>query len=126
MRSHLGFSFRFLNPAFHGRRDGGAPEWPPSPLRVFQALVAAAAAREGKAKLAPAVQSALRWLESQGGPVVLAPAIAERHGALGYCLSVPNNAMDIVGRALSRGIDSQSGDANPLTHRTMKRCAQRY
>lgn len=120
MRSHLGLSFRFLNPGFHGRRDAGAPEWPPSPLRVFQALVAAAAARETRAMLAPTAQSALRWLETQARPLVLAPAIADRRGALGYCLSIPNNAMDIVGRAWSRGADSKSGDANPATHRTMK------
>ena len=38
---------RFLDPApaFHGRGDGGDPEWPPSPLRLFQALVCAAAGR---------------------------------------------------------------------------------
>ncbi len=36
---------RFLDSAFHGRGDRGKPEWPPSPLRLFLALIAAAAAR---------------------------------------------------------------------------------
>ncbi len=35
-------------------------------------------------------------------------------------LSVPNNAMDIVARAWCRGNDSETGDADPRTHRTMK------
>ncbi len=40
--------------------------------------------------------------------------------ASGYRASVPNNAMDIVAQAWCRGNDSNSGDANPATHRTMK------
>ncbi len=38
----------------------------------------------------------------------------------GYRLSVPNNAMDVVASAWTRGNNSNSGDANPATHRTMK------
>ncbi|MBX9622589.1 MAG: type I-U CRISPR-associated protein Cas5/Cas6, partial [Gemmataceae bacterium] len=45
MGSSFCVSVTFLDPAFHGRGDGGEPEWPPSPLRLFQAVVAAAAAR---------------------------------------------------------------------------------
>ena len=37
-------SVTFLDPVFHGRADGEEPEWPPSPLRLFQALLAGAAA----------------------------------------------------------------------------------
>jgi CRISPR-associated protein Csb2 len=40
MPSYLCLSAIFLDAEFHGRRDGGEPEWPPSPLRLFQALVA--------------------------------------------------------------------------------------
>lgn len=113
MPLHFGLSFQFLDPAFHGRRDGEEPEWPPSPLRAFQALVAAAAARRRLDALTPA----LEWLEQQQAPTVVAPA-----GVCppGYVLSVPNNAMDIVARAWCRDSDSNSGDANPATHRTMK------
>ena len=54
MSNVLRILVRFLDPepAFHGKRDGGEPEWPPSPLRLFQALVDAAASR---------------WRESQFG-----------------------------------------------------------
>lgn len=116
MPSYFGLSIRFLDPAFHGRRDGGLPEWPPSPLRVFQSLVAVAARRCGEA-LAPRVQSALQWLEQQPAPILVAPAGITSSG---YRISVPNNAMDIVAAAWCRGNDSNSGDANPATHRTMK------
>ena len=42
MPSQFCLTFRMLDLRFHGRGDGGAPEWPPSPLRAFQALVCAA------------------------------------------------------------------------------------
>jgi CRISPR-associated protein Csb2 len=117
MPSHFGLSIRFLAPAFHGRRDRGEPEWPPSPLRVLQSLVAAAAARHREDLLTSHARSALQWLEKQVAPTVVAPAGLT---ASGYRLSVPNNAMDIVAKAWCRGNDSYSGDANPATHRTMK------
>src|SRR3954469_5189476 len=113
MPSHFGLSFRFLDGAFHGRRDGEQPEWPPSPLRAFQSLVAGAAARRSLDASAPG----LKWLEEQPAPIVVAPVSICPPG---YVLSVPNNAMDIVAKAWSRRNDSNSGDANPATHRTMK------
>src|SRR3972149_12203852 len=117
MGSHLGLSIRFLDRAFHGRRDGRHPEWPPSPLRLFESLVAAAAARQRAKALTPHARSALTWLEQQAPPTLIAPVGVT---ASGYRLSVPNNVMDIVARAWVRGNDSNSGDANPATHRTMK------
>ena len=45
MPDYLCISIRFLGGAFHGRADHGEPEWPPSPLRLYQAIVAASAAR---------------------------------------------------------------------------------
>jgi CRISPR-associated protein Csb2 len=117
MPFHLCLTVRFLDAAFHGRGDGDEPEWPPSPLRVFQALVAAAA-RKNAGKVGGKARSAFEWLEGQTeSPIVIAPSTVEGSG---YRLSVPNNAMDIVARAWSRGNDSNSGDANPATHRTMK------
>ena len=117
MRSHFCVSICLLDPAFHGRRDGGEPEWPPSPLRVFQSLVAAAAARLRPEVFSRQARSAFSWLENQPAPVIATPAGVT---ASGYRLSVPNNAMDIVAKAWCRGNDSNSGDANPATHRTMK------
>lgn len=117
MPSHLNLSICFIDPAFHGRRDGGLPEWPPSPLRVFQSLLMAAASRQRMGTLSHQVRSALQWLEQQPAPVLVAPTGVTGSG---YRISVPNNAMDIVAAAWCRGNDSNSGDANPATHRTMK------
>lgn len=117
MSLHFCVSIRFLDAAFHGRCDGGEPEWPPSPLRVLQALVAVAAARGRSETLSAHAQSALMWLGKQTAPILVAPTGVT---ASSYCLSVPNNAMDIVANAWCRGNDSNSGDANPATHRAMK------
>lgn len=112
----LCLSVAFLDSTFHGRGDGSAPEWPPSPLRLFQSLVAVAAARS-RGELPGAEFAALRWLESLPPPVIIAP---QTQTGQAYRLSVPNNAMDIVGRAWSRGNTFGSGDADPRTHRAMK------
>lgn len=109
MSRHLVLSFRFLSPCFHGRADEGAPEWPPSPLRAFQAVVAAAA-RAGKLD---ATRGALRWLEQLPAPLIFAPEAVEN--AVGYRLSVPHNEMDLVGKQWSRG-----AEGNAAKHRTMK------
>ncbi len=67
------------------------------------------------------VTPALEWLEQQAAPIVVAPApMSTPEKAPGYCISVPNNSMDIVAQAWCRGNYSSSGDANPATHRTMK------
>lgn len=109
MSRYLVLSFRFLSPWFHGRGDEGAPEWPPSPLRAFQAVVAAAA-RAGSLEW---TRGALTWLERRAPPLIVAPEAAE--SAVGYRLSVPHNAMDLVGKQWSRG-----GEGNAAEHRTMK------
>src|SRR4051812_49389371 len=100
MPSYLCLSITFLDGAFHGRRDGGEPEWPPSPLRMFQALVAAAAAKWGDRRRLGHAGPAFRWLERLPAPIIVASA-----GSTGapYRLSVPNNAMDVVASAWSRG-----------------------
>ena len=125
---HLCISVTFLQPTFHGRLGKGEsarPEWPPSPLRLFQAMVAGAAARwgadGGRARLtADSPVAAFRWLgclTETAPPIILAP----RHqSGISYTLSVPNNAMDLVAAAWTRGNYSNVGDANPATHRTMK------
>src|SRR6185312_7609630 len=86
---YLCATITFLGEEFHGRRDGGEPEWPPSPLRLFQALVAAARWRD---EFDAVAGPALRWLEGAGSPVIV--ALEGRPGAP-YRLSVPNNAMDL-------------------------------
>lgn len=109
MSDHLVLSFRFLSPWFHGRGDEGAPEWPPSPLRAFQAVVAAAA----RAGTLESIRGALTWLEQRAAPIIIAPEADE--SALGYRLSVPHNAMDLVGKQWSKG-----NEGNAAEHRAMK------
>jgi CRISPR-associated protein Csb2 len=109
MSRYLVLSFRFLSPWFHGRGDEGEPEWPPAPLRAFQAVVAAAA----RAGALESNRGALSWLEQCAAPLIVAPEAAE--SAVGYRLSVPHNAMDLVGKQWSRG---QEGRA--VEHRAMK------
>lgn len=117
MPHYLTLSVTFLDPTYHGRRTGGEPEWPPSPLRLFQALVAAAAARWGEHQRLDTPVAAFEWLESLPAPAIVAPP---SDAGSPYRLSVPNNAMDLVARAWQRGNYSNQGDASPATHRAMK------
>jgi len=113
MSAYLRISVTFLDPRFHGRGDRGRPEWPPSPLRLFQAMVAANADRLDDI----ATVRGLEWLERQTPPIILAP---DFEIGSPFRLSVPNNSMDLVGTAWSKGNYFGTGDSNPATHRTMK------
>lgn len=75
----------------HDGRYHGRPEWPPSPARLFQALVAGAA--EGAA-LRGEDAAALAWLEGLDPPVIAAPAARDGQGFVTF---VPNNDLDAVG-----------------------------
>ena len=72
---------------YHGRGD-----WPPSPARLFQALVAGAGLGSS---LSPSDKAALQWLEKQKPPLVAAP-LAWR-SQRGVCFYVPNNDGDAIG-----------------------------
>lgn len=74
---------------FHGSGQG-KPEWPPSPARLFQALVAGSA--RGR-RLTDGAVGAFEWLEALPPPVIAAPP-----GRQGMRLSlfVPNNDADTV------------------------------
>lgn len=74
---------------YHGMHQG-APEWPPAPARIFQALVAGVARGHS---LPDTVTAALRWLEGLPPPVIAAP----RH-TVGQAVSlyVPNNDADAL------------------------------
>lgn len=102
MSRYLSFSFRFLDAMFHGRGDGGAPEWPPSPLRAFQALAAAAGHRWRKAQVFDtSAREPLMWLERLNPPELIAPA--EMPVLAAYRLYVPNNHADIVAAGWASG-----------------------
>ena len=114
MSSHFCLSVTLLNAEFHGYRDDGMPEWPPSPLRAFQALVAAAAVRWREPQFGTYAAPALEWLEGLDPPEILAPV--GRTASLPYRLYVPNNAGDLVTKAWASG----STEASIATHRTEK------
>jgi len=112
--SVLHISATFLQPTCHarmGREDAAPNEWPPSPLRLFQAIVAGAAARwvgESGSAIETALTSsapvaALRWLEAlceSSLPTILAPSFAVGHAVPRY---VPNNSADLVAAQWARG-----------------------
>lgn len=102
MNNHLSLTVRFHDPLpqFHGRGDDGEPEWPPSPLRLFQALVCAAARRWRDEQFQGFVRPALQWLESIQ-PAVVVPATAGK--SYGYRMYVPNNSGDLMTAAWARG-----------------------
>ena len=116
MSVSLCISVNFLDPRFHGRGDGGANEWPPSPMRLFQALVA------GNGPLLDGdgdIDWALRWLEAQTPPTILAPP---SHIGTAVPFYVPNNAMDLVAAGWARG----NTDESIAEHRTLKTVRPAY
>jgi CRISPR-associated protein Csb2 len=97
----LCITVRFLQPLSHGRGDGGEPEWPPSPLRVFQALVAAAAARWNERTRLDYAVPTLQWLAKQHAPtIVAAMGIASN---VKYRLYVPDNVADKIAKSWRGG-----------------------
>lgn len=93
MPHSLVIAIRFHEGRYHGQGDGfnGAGGWPPSPGRLFQALVAGAARG---ATLPAEDERALKWLERLDPPRISAPAA--RCGRA-VKLFVPNNDLDSVG-----------------------------
>lgn len=80
-----------LSVRLHERRFYGRPEWPPSPARVFQALVSGAS---HAVDADPSVADAFLWLEGLPAPVVAAPGSIVGAEATLY---VPNNDLDAKG-----------------------------
>jgi CRISPR-associated protein Csb2 len=75
---------------FHDGRYHGWLDWPPSPARLFQALVAAAAQGE---TLAEEDRHAFIWLESLDPPAIASPPMRAGQGFKNF---VPNNDRDAV------------------------------
>jgi len=108
MPGYLCITVRLLNRRFHGRKDRSEPEWPPSPLRLFQSLVAASAGRwNERAELTHALP-ALRWLEVQPCPTLIAGNAA--YSDHPYRLYVPDNVADKVAASWSRGRNASIAD----------------
>ena len=92
MTHYLCISVTFLDPLFHGKGDRD-PEWPPSPMRLFEALLAGSKA--GKRSMRWLAKDDLRqsflWLERQTPPDIIAPCARP---APAHTLFVPNNDSD--------------------------------
>jgi len=117
MSNVLRISVRFLDPmpAFHGKRDGDEPEWPPSPLRIFQALVDAAANRWRGPQFIGDAKPALEWLQGLRPEIVAPP----HHVGTPFRLSVPNNDLDSPASVWARGAEPVKPH-RPVDLRTMK------
>jgi len=90
-----------LSIRFHDGRYHGTGDWPPSPARLFQALVAAAA----KPSLGDGSRDALAWLERQAPPTLAAPTA---HSGQHVGLYVPNNDLDAKGGDIGRVAETRS------------------
>src|SRR5665213_168163 len=83
--------YLIISVRFHDGRYHGRPDWPPSPARLFQALVAGAAQGE---TLAKEDKGALKWLEGlKDAPVIAAPPMRRGQPFTNF---VPNNDRDSV------------------------------
>lgn len=101
MTSFLCITIRFLQPYAHGRHGDGDPEWPPSPLRMLQALVAASAGRWNERRELNHSVAAIRWLESLPPPRIVAPNSAP--SSIGCQFYVPDNTSDLLVPAWRKG-----------------------
>lgn len=120
MFEHLRISVRFLDGEFHGRGDNGQSEWPPSPLRLFQALTNAAARLDGNGISARNAE-ALRWLEAvKQPPEIIADKATTTNG---YQLYVPDNVGDLVAKQWASGeyFDGKNHPIDIAGYRTEKR-----
>lgn len=81
---------------FHEGRYHGTGDWPPSPARLFQALIAGAGLQ---GPLQEEQVQALEWLETMSPPVTAAPATRKGQSVGNF---VPNNDLDAVGGDLRR------------------------
>jgi CRISPR-associated protein Csb2 len=91
MSDFLCITVRWLDVRYHGRTDEGSEaEWPPSPLRLFQAIIAGTKRSQWNESLS----NALRWLEGiseRTSPTIVGP---DARAGSPYTLFVPNNDTD--------------------------------
>ena len=79
---------------FAGGHYHGAGDWPPSPFRLFQALVAGAYGGRWRSEPSEPKDAVFRWLEKLDPPLIAGPARRRAHPTTYF---VPNNDLDAVG-----------------------------
>src|SRR5947209_11013455 len=111
MEQYLCIATTFLGDHYHGR------EWPPSPARLFQALLAGA--RTGTYRQHwDEVEPVLKVLERQPAPEM----IARTPGNTGsYSIAVPNNDSDKAGREWAAGREFDPGRLRTMKTVTPRR-----
>jgi CRISPR-associated protein Csb2 len=97
----LCISVRYLHPLSHGRQGNAKPEWPPSPLRLFQAIVAAASAKCNERTRIEKAIPALLWLENREMACIVACEAIESISPTQFY--VPDNSADLLVPAFKRG-----------------------
>ena len=111
----LRITVEWLDGRYHGR------EWPPAPYRLYQAMVAGCAR---SARGDPALEAAMRHLETLPPPAVTAPPVDARTEATA---AVPNNDADAALALYTRGKPAlaRGQTARALTRRTRRaRCVE--
>ena len=94
MSTHLCITVRWINESFHGFVNGTeSQEWPPSPFRLFQALLAGA----HRFGINESLNAALEWLEGQAEPPEIL-AIAQPSCSNVFNHFVPDNDNRLVHR----------------------------
>ncbi|MGH7778820.1 MAG: type I-G CRISPR-associated protein Csb2 [Candidatus Binataceae bacterium] len=90
---YLVIAIRFLGDRYHGRTENGRePEWPPSPLRLYQAVLAGAAPRWHDIAVREHEFPALEWFQSLEPPQIIAPKYERGRPLLKY---VRENLSDV-------------------------------
>ncbi|MDQ2844283.1 MAG: type I-U CRISPR-associated protein Csb2 [Acidobacteriota bacterium] len=102
----LRVSVTFLTGRYHGQ------EWPPSPAKFYQAMVAATSGGALRGLAAQQTEAALLWLEGQPPPRI---RVCVCRDAQSYRIAVPNNDMDVIAKEWVAG-----RQADPAKLRTMK------
>ena len=91
--NYLVITIRFLSDRYHGRTENGRePEWPPSPLRLYQAILAGTAPRWHDLSLRDHEFSALEWFQGLDPPRIIAPNARRGRPLLKY---VRENLSDV-------------------------------
>ena len=117
MAQHLVIEVRFHAGRYHGE------EWPPAPMRLFQALVAGAGHRYRGEIWPESAVASLRFLEGLGPPIISAAPSPEvsRH-----VLSVPNNDEDLAMRDWTAGRPVKAIEEDQRKGRALKTIPRRY